>query len=243
MGGRATSSTAAPATTTSMPTPPTAGPPWRSVRRSVTPAEHEPGCGTRRRRRVARALAAGIVAAACVVAPGLGGGGDAAAAPPPRITMAFTGDIIGSPATWPAARRNAHGHGFDYRPMFARLRSLISSADLAICHLETPLGGRGVPVSGAPRFTAPRQVAAAIRFAGYDGCSTASNHSLDRGMPGIRTTLGALDAAGVGHAGTARTRSESRRITTYSVGAVEIAHLSYAFGFNGLHPKHPWEAN
>jgi hypothetical protein len=24
---------------------------------------------------------------------------------------------------------------------------------------------------------------------------------------------------------------------------VVIAHLAYAFGFNGLHPKHPWEAN
>jgi poly-gamma-glutamate capsule biosynthesis protein CapA/YwtB (metallophosphatase superfamily) len=185
----------------------------------------------------------GILVAACVVAPRPGGSAEAEAASPRRITVAFTGDIIGSPATWPAARRYADGHGFDYRPMFARLRTLISSADLAICHLETPLSGPGVAISGAPRFAAPHQVAAAIRFAGYDGCSTASNHSLDQGMPGIRTTLDALDRARVQHAGTARTKAESRRITTYTVGGVVIAHLSYAFGFNGLHPRHPWEAN
>ena len=178
---------------------------------------------------------------ASLVVTGVVGGVDAAAAP--RITVAFTGDIIGSPATWPAARRYADGHGFDFRPMFVRLRTLVSSADLAICHLETPLSGPGVRPSGAPRFAAPHQVAAAIRYAGYDGCSTASNHSIDQGSAGIRTTLGALDAVDVGHAGTARTRSEARRITTYEVDGVTIVHLSYAFGFNGLQPKHPWEAN
>ena len=114
--------------------------------------------------------------------------------PPAPITIAFTGDDLGSPALWPAARRNADGHGLDFRPMLARLRPLIRSADLAICHLETPLSGPGVPPSGSPRYVAPHQLAAAIRFAGYDGCSTASNHTLDAGTAGIRSTLDALDA-------------------------------------------------
>jgi poly-gamma-glutamate capsule biosynthesis protein CapA/YwtB (metallophosphatase superfamily) len=161
-----------------------------------------------------------------------------------RITVVFTGDIIGSPTTWPAARRKAgDGGGFDYRPMFARLAPLVSSADLGICHLETPLSGPGVSISGAPRYAAPHQLATAIRAAGYDGCSTASNHSLDHGARGIRTTLDALDHAGLRHTGTARTEAESRRIVRYRVGGVVIAHLAFAFGFNGIKPVHRWMAN
>ncbi len=162
---------------------------------------------------------------------------------PSPITIAFTGDDLGSPALWPAARRNADGHGLDFRPMVARLRPLIRSADLAICHLETPLSGPGVPPSGSPRYVAPHQLAAAIRYAGYDGCSTASNHTLDAGTAGIHSTLDALDAQGLSHTGSARTKQESRSIVRYQVGDVAVAHLAYTFGFNGLRPKHVWSAN
>ncbi len=159
------------------------------------------------------------------------------------ITIAFTGDDLGSPALWPAARRYADGHGLDFRPMLARLRPLIRSANLAICHLETPLSGPAVPPSGSPRYVAPHQLAAAIRYAGYDGCSTASNHTLDAGTVGIRSTLDALDAQGVSHTGSARTKRESRSIVRYQVGDVVVAHLAYTFGFNGLRPERVWMAN
>ncbi|HEY5858762.1 MAG TPA: CapA family protein, partial [Actinomycetota bacterium] len=132
---------------------------------------------------------------------------------------------------------------FDYRPMLAPLAPLVRSADLAICHLETPLSGPGVPISGPPRFAAPHQLATAIRSTGYDGCSTASNHSLDQGKAGIRTTLDALDRVGLGHTGTARTRAESRRIARYRIDGAEIAHLAFSYGFNGLRPRHAWMAN
>ena len=86
-------------------------------------------------------------------------------------------------------------------------------------------------------------IAAAIRFAGYDGCSTASNHTLDAGTRGIGTTLDALDAQGLSHTGSARTRHESRTITRYQVGDAAVAHLAYSFGFNGLRPNRSWMAN
>ncbi|MET0715792.1 MAG: hypothetical protein ABWY57_12840, partial [Mycetocola sp.] len=47
------------------------------------------------------------------VVPALGPARATSATP---ITIAFTGDDLGSPALWPAARRNADGHGFDFRP-------------------------------------------------------------------------------------------------------------------------------
>jgi poly-gamma-glutamate synthesis protein (capsule biosynthesis protein) len=160
-----------------------------------------------------------------------------------RVVVAFTGDDLATHATWLRARQNAGGHGYDYRPMFARLRSLISSADVAICHLETPLTGPGVGLSDYPRYAVPHELAGAIRWAGYDGCSTASNHTLDRGTAGIRTTLDRLDAVGLRHTGSARTKRERWRTTHYVVGDLKIAHLSFTASFNGLVPAHAWQAN
>ena len=127
--------------------------------------------------------------------------------------------------------------------MLRPLGSLTRSADLAICHLETPLTGRGVRLSDYPRYAVPHQLADAIRRAGYDGCSTASNHSLDHGSAGIRSTLDELDSLGIGHTGTARSRREAARTVLYQVGDAVIAHLSYTASFNGLIPRHAWEAN
>lgn len=187
-------------------------------------------------------MTSAIVTGALVL-PSAGGAVAMAAAEPSRVTLAFTGDDLAMRPTWSAARRNADGDGFDFEPMLAGLGILVRSAELAICHLETPLSGRGVPRAGYPRFAVPHQLADAIRAAGYDGCSTASNHALDRGAAGIRTTLTKLDAIGLGHAGTARTREEASSLSTYLAGDALVAHLSYTASFNGLVPGRPWRAN
>jgi poly-gamma-glutamate synthesis protein (capsule biosynthesis protein) len=120
---------------------------------------------------------------------------------------------------------------------------VIAGADLALCHLETPLSPDDAELASYPVFETPHELAPAISWAGYDGCSTASNHALDGGAEGVRATLRWLDRAGLGHAGTARTRGESRRVTTYDVRGVSIAHLSWSWGFNGFEPDDPWRAN
>jgi poly-gamma-glutamate synthesis protein (capsule biosynthesis protein) len=109
--------------------------------------------------------------------------------------------------------------------MLRPLGTLTRSADLALCHLETPLTGRGVRLSDYPRYAVPHQLADAIHRAGYDGCSTASNHSLDHGSAGIRSALSKLDSLGIGHTGTARSRREAARTVRYRVGRAVIAHL------------------
>jgi poly-gamma-glutamate capsule biosynthesis protein CapA/YwtB (metallophosphatase superfamily) len=125
--------------------------------------------------------------------------------------------------------------------MFAAIRPLVSAADLAVCHLETPLSPTGRHLSGYPRFNAPPQLAAAIRAAGYDACSVASNHSMDQGPRGVAGTLAVLDKARLGHAGMARSPQEARpRIL--AVGGVRVALLSYTYGLNGFRlPRgRPW---
>ncbi|MCB1039899.1 MAG: CapA family protein, partial [Acidimicrobiales bacterium] len=88
-------------------------------------------------------------------------------------------------------------------------------------------------ISGYPSFGAPDELLDAVKDVGYDGCSNASNHSLDRGRAGIDRTLAQMDARGLRHAGTARTAEEGAATTFYEVGGAKVAHLSYAYGFNG----------
>jgi hypothetical protein len=163
---------------------------------------------------------------------------------PERFSMAFTGDVLVHTDVWERAAAYAGpGRWFDFRPMFAPLRAHVSAADVAFCHLETPVSRTDAHLSSYPIFNVPNEIVDAIAWAGYDGCSTASNHSLDQGLAGIRATIAELEERRLRHAGTAATRRESRIVTTYRVGKARIAHLSYTFGFNGLTPRYGWEAN
>ena len=149
--------------------------------------------------------------------------------------LAFTGDLLSHGPVFRQAQANGGDDlAYDYRPMFELVQETLSDADLAICHLETPLSPDNRNLSGYPLFNAPGDLAVAIAQAGYDGCSTASNHSLDQGIAGINDTLDLFDQAGLGHAGMARTALEGAIPRLYSVNGATIGHLSYTYGLNGL---------
>jgi poly-gamma-glutamate synthesis protein (capsule biosynthesis protein) len=149
---------------------------------------------------------------------------------PASFTMAFTGDTLIHMGVSRAASR--HGDPYDFAPLFDDVRPIIAEADLAICHLEVPLDPTSTTLSGFPLFSSPAEVAAGLAATGFDGCSTASNHSLDRGVQGMIDTIDVLDAAGLGQAGMARERGQLT--TTYEVAGATVAHISATYGFNGL---------
>ncbi|MEV0583353.1 CapA family protein [Nonomuraea sp. NPDC050310] len=171
-------------------------------------------------------------------------GSHAAGPRPESFTVVATGDILLHRPLILQARHDGGGE-LDFLPMFRGVRKQVAAADLALCHLETPLAPRRGPYTGYPLFSAPPQVLTALVRVGYDGCSTASNHTLDQGEPGVRRTLQALDRAGLAHTGSARNARESRKNVIYDVKGVRVAHLSYTYGTNGIPvPKgRPWLVN
>ena len=164
---------------------------------------------------------------------------------PVEFTIAATGDLLIHMPIARQAQVYAGGHGYDFRPMLAPVKPLLAAADLAICHVETPLSADDTNISGYPVFNTPHELADAIKEAGYKGCSTASNHAIDAGADGVTATLDALDEAGIAHAGTARTREEAEAIEVHTVKGVRIAHLSYTYGTNGIPApaSQPWLVN
>ena len=98
--------------------------------------------------------------------------------------------------TGAAAAARAQGTDYDFSGVFAAVAPIISGVDLAICHLETPLAPPEGPFEGYPTFAVQPQIVDALAGAGYDTCSTASNHALDAGFAGLVRTLNTLDAGG-----------------------------------------------
>lgn len=152
-----------------------------------------------------------------------------------RVTMAFTGDTLTHSPLWAQAQRNAGGKGHDFAPMQARLEPLLNSVDLAVCHLETPIAPEGEQFSTAPAYGVPPEVVVGLVEAGYDRCSTASNHTFDRGPLGIDRTVSVLQWYGLEQSGMARAPEEiSPKV--FEVNGVKISHLSYTFSYNGVVP-------
>ena len=199
-----------------------------------------------RRRQVALALTALLAGgAACQAHDHETPGRPAPSAAAPRgFTLVASGDVLPHSSIIDRARFDGGGKSYDFRPMLAGIRSVVSRADLALCHMETVYGANG-DYTGYPTFKSPPEVAQGLAATGYDGCSTASNHSLDDGSGGIRRTLDALDRAGVRHAGSARTEAEARTVTVLRAGSAKVAHLAYTYDTNGfpLPQGQPWAVN
>lgn len=163
--------------------------------------------------------------------------------------MAVAGDVLLHNTLWGTARNDAReGRGspaLDFKPMFRSVRRVLTDADLAVCHLETPLSSPRGPFRNYPRFSVPPQVVDGLKHAGFDVCTTASNHSLDQGHGGLARTLRHLDRESMAHTGTARSATEARRTATFDVKGLRVALLSYTYGTNGIpvDADKPWSVN
>ncbi|UZN04892.1 CapA family protein [Cellulomonas sp. S1-8] len=155
--------------------------------------------------------------------------------PDVALSVVATGDVL---PHLPVVRSARDGDGYDFGRLLDPLDPWVSAADLALCHLEVPVAPPGTAPSGYPLFGSPAQIAAGLADQGWDGCSTASNHSVDRGTAGVVATLDALDAAGLGHVGTARSAEQDAQPQVYRLEregrTVTVAHLAATYGTNGM---------
>jgi poly-gamma-glutamate synthesis protein (capsule biosynthesis protein) len=166
------------------------------------------------------------------------------------FTVAAAGDVLIHPELVDQAAKDAKKTGggeagLDFGPLLAGIKPVVSKADLAICHMETPVGKPRGPFEGYPEFLVPPQILTALKNVGYDTCSTASNHTYDHGLGAVRRTLNAMDKAGLGHTGSARTPEEAERVTIRDVNGVKVAHLSFSW-MSFLNPtpeKEKWAFN
>ena len=154
---------------------------------------------------------------------------------PTTVSISFSGDVLAHNSLYWAAETAS---GYDFTKMFAPLKPTLS-ADINVCHLETPLTTN--PPESYPVFSTPVELATALKMVGFDGCSIASNHSLDQGTTGVVSTLNTMRAAGLHTAG-ARKASGGTSIGWYtSTNGLRFAQIAFSYGFNGRRlPADKW---
>ena len=160
--------------------------------------------------------------------------------PPVKLTVEVNGDLLIHSPVWETALQYGHGK-YDFWPMLREIAPYIKRADLAICHVETPMTPR--PPTGYPVFNTPPALATAIKKAGWRICDTASNHSVDEGQYGIDQTGLALDRAGVLHTGSFGSQAAQNQTLMVTVKSVRVAFLAYTEMTNGIPLPHPWSVN
>jgi len=142
--------------------------------------------------------------------------GKGPACPELRCTsITVTGDMLVHTQLWQQARADAAAAGqpgYTFVPLLEGQRRYIRNSDL---------------------ITASKDV-------GYQACTTASNHTIDRGTEGLLRTLDALDAAGLKHTGSYRTEAESKEILMLQTDAAKVAVIIGTYGHNGQIPEYPW---
>lgn len=167
--------------------------------------------------------------------------GDRGSSPARRFTVSVSGDLLMHQPLLDRALANGEGAEYDFAPFFEQIQPYVEGVDLAICHVETPMGPG--PPSSYPIFNTPTGLAASIHRSGWGLCDTASNHSLDQGQPGIDGTARALDRAGVEHTGSFSSKRRSSTPTIVGVRGVKLGFVAYTDATNGIGPPHPWSLN
>ncbi len=158
-----------------------------------------------------------------------------------RLTIGVSGDLLLHLPIVARARALAGGRGYEFAPLLRPIRHWVRRNSLSFCHVETPL--TSATPAGYPLFNSPPAIARAIRATGFDACSTASNHSLDRGQAGINATRRALARSRVAHTGSFSSRRQQRRPLLLQARGVRVAFLSYTQMTNGIPLPHSWSVN
>ena len=151
-----------------------------------------------------------------------------------HFTVGYAGDVL---MHMPVMESTPAGSG-DITANIAAETPWVEGLDLALCGMEVPVAPDGV-YSGYPAFGTSTEVVAALARSGWDGCATASNHAADRGEAGVVASLDALDAHGLGHAGTYRSQQDaSVPFALYELErggrTVTVAQISTTMDLNGL---------
>ncbi len=154
-----------------------------------------------------------------------------------RFTISASGDILIHERVGIAAQTG--DATYDFSPLFAPVQNLIASRDFSICHLEVPISSNNQDLSFSnAAFRAPMELPAAIKAAGFDSCSVASNHAWDSGQTSVTSTIDQLNAVQLPHVGIANTPEEAAKNWQFNVLGNILGHLSYTYGHNN-----PDEAN
>ena len=123
---------------------------------------------------------------------------------------------------------------FDFLFEDRDIKELIHNSDVAVINQETPFTDQPSRYSSFPRFGTPVGVGEAIKDAGFDVVTCATNHALDQGVAGVSFTKGFFDSRDILCIGIqSEDEKEYRPYEILVRGSVRFALFNYTYGTNG----------
>ncbi|MCQ2537572.1 MAG: CapA family protein [Lachnospiraceae bacterium] len=160
----------------------------------------------------------------------------------PRMTVCMVGDIL-LHDTLEADCKQTDG-SYDYKPLFALTKDIISSYDVALVNQELIIGGEDLGVSGYPSFNTAFSLADALEDAGFDVALHATNHALDKGKKGLLNCIHNWkeNHDNMGVVGIYESEAESEEIYITEKNGIRVAVLNFTYGTNGISAPEdmPW---
>lgn len=153
-----------------------------------------------------------------------------------HATFAAAGDILVHTNVYKYAAQLAQGTDkeYDFKPIFANVKEIISSADASYVNQETICGGKELGYSGYPMFNTPDEIAEAVVDTGFDIVNIANNHMLDKGERGLSRAIDFWNEQPVMLIGGFKDKEDYENIRIYEVNDIKIAFLAYTDWTNGL---------
>ena len=149
-----------------------------------------------------------------------------------KLSLIMVGDALIHSALYQDAKIDG---GYDFKPMLAQLKPIISSYDLAYYNQETILGGTELGLSTYPRFNSPYEEGDAFIDCGFNLVSLSTNHTLDRGEQAILNSRAYWNRhEDVLATGSYASFEERNQVVVKEKNGIKYAMLSYTDLTNGL---------
>ncbi|OQA36806.1 MAG: Capsule biosynthesis protein CapA [Parcubacteria group bacterium ADurb.Bin326] len=145
---------------------------------------------------------------------------------PQKTVLIFGGDVMLSRTVGQKMEKYQ-----DYAWPFKKISSLLSSADIAVINLESPLtySGKYFVPSGSFSFNADPRSLQGLILAGIDLAALANNHFGNQGVSGMRDTFKILQEKGIAFVGAGNTSAEAHQPALIEKNGITFSFLNYGY--------------
>lgn len=147
---------------------------------------------------------------------------------PREAKLTFVGDFL-----FEAPFFTAVDNGYDQNSYFSLVKKYFEDDDLSVGNMEVVIGNDGMKVSGDNyNFCAPHYIGELVATLDIQVLSTANNHTFDRGIEGINSTLEFFDSTDIVTVGTYRSQQDRETPRIVEKNGIKFGFLAYTLSTN-----------
>lgn len=152
-----------------------------------------------------------------------------------EATLTLVGDLLFEQPFYDAINKK----GYDSSKYFGLIKHYFQEDDLSIGNMEVVIGNDDLKASGTGyNFCAPESIGDLVSTLDFEVLSTANNHSYDRNLEGIKSTIEYFEnKTDIMTVGTYKTKEDRSKAHVLDINGIKFGFVSYTLGTNIRVPK------